>query len=235
MLVPLTRETFEQIIPIIATGAQYGYFWGKWSDFLRRLLISVVALTITWLVGNLFGPGGFTIKIILDIIAGLYWLWCPVYLASIKNNTYRRIPYAGFWRGRVLDAFITEELVGEEETVNQRGDLVIIENIEKRINLLVGDQSGFKVTVQAPLRRIYKGIRPGAVAELLVLSKQPDLETISQITDVYLPQQNLWVGEYPYLRRDIFSQVSQDLGGTGKTNTKERRPGSYIVKRKRRN
>jgi hypothetical protein len=235
MLVPLTRETFEQIIPVIATGPQYGYYWGKWSDFLRRLLISVVALTITWLVGMLFGPGGFTIKLILDIIAGLYWLWSPVYLASIKNNTYRRIPYCGFWRGRVLDAFITEELVGEEETVNQRGDLVIVENIEKRINLLVGDQSGFEVTVQAPLRRIYKGIRPGAVAEMLVLSKQGDLGAIAKVTDVYLPQQNLWVGEYPYLRRDVFAQVSQELGGSRQPGTGERRRGSYIVKRKRRN
>lgn len=234
MLFPLTRETFEQIIPIIATGAQYVYYWGKWSDFLRRLLISVVAVTVTWLIGLLFGPGGITIKLILDIIAGLYWLWCPVYLASIKNNTYRRIPYAGFWRGRVLDAFITEELVSEEETVNQRGDLVVIENVEKRINLVVGDPSGFKVTVQAPLKRIYKGIRPGAVAELLVLSKQPDLETISQVTDVYLPQQNIWVGEYPYLRRDVFKQVSLELGGR-QGGAAERRPGSYIVKRKRRN
>jgi hypothetical protein len=234
MLVPLTRETFEQIIPIIATGPQYGYYWGKWSDSLRRLLISVVALTITWLVGMLFGPGGFAIKIILDIIAGLYWLWSPVYLASIKNNTYRRIPYCGFWRGQVLDAFVTEELVGEEETVNQRGDLVIVENMERRINLLVGDRTGFQVKVQAPLRRIYKGIRPGAIAELLVLSKQADLETISQITDVYLPQQDLWVGEYPYLRRDVFRQISEELGGSRKSKTPERR-GSYIVKRKRRN
>ncbi|MDJ0585448.1 MAG: phosphate ABC transporter permease, partial [Microcystis sp. M49636_WE2] len=126
MLVPLTRQSIEQIVPIIATGPQYAHYWGKWSDFLRRLFISIIALTAAWLIGNLFGPGGLTIKLIFDIIAGLYWLWGPVYWASVRNNTYRRLPYGGFWRGRVFDAFVTEELIGEEERVNKRGELEII-------------------------------------------------------------------------------------------------------------
>jgi len=69
MLVPLTRQSIEQIVPIIATGPQYAHYWGKWSDFLRRLFISIIALTAAWLIGNLFGPGGLTIKLIFDIIA----------------------------------------------------------------------------------------------------------------------------------------------------------------------
>ena len=52
MLVPLTRQSIEQIVPIIATGPQYAHYWGKWSDFLRRLFISVIALTAAWLIGN---------------------------------------------------------------------------------------------------------------------------------------------------------------------------------------
>jgi hypothetical protein len=213
MLVPLTRATLEQVIPLIATAPQYAYYWGKWQDFLRRLLISLVALTSFWLLGKLFGDAWLAIKLILDIIAGLYWLWVPVYLASQKNATYRRFPYAGFWRGRVLDAYITEELVNELETVNKRGELVIVENRERRINLEVGDDTGFAARIQAPLKRIHKAIRPGAIAELIVLSNTPDLSKIAQITDAYLPQQDLWLGEYPYLRRDVFSDISCELGG----------------------
>ncbi|WP_013323767.1 hypothetical protein [Gloeothece verrucosa] len=211
MLIPITRPTFEQIIPLIATGPQYAHYWGTWQDFLRRLLISVVALTVTWLGGMLFGDGAMAIKLLLDIIAGLYWLWAPVYWASIRNGKCRRFPYSGFWRGRVLDAFITEELVREEERVDKMGQLVIVENRERRINLAIGDQNGFRATVQAPLRRIHKVIRPGDIALGLVLSRQPDLQTIAKITDIFLPQHNLWVGEYPYLRRDVFTQVSEDL------------------------
>ncbi|OKH19672.1 phosphate ABC transporter permease [Hydrococcus rivularis NIES-593] len=233
MLVPLTRQTFEEIIPLIATGPQYAYYWGKPSDFIRRLLISMVALTTFWLLGKLFGEGWLAIKLILDIIAGLYWLWSPVYWASVRNNSYRRFPYSGFWRGQVLDVYITEELIGEEETVNKRGELVIIENKEKRINLEVGDKEGFRATVQAPLRRIHKGIIPGQIAEMLVLSKQPDLYRIDKITDVYLPRNDLWIGEYPYLRRDVFLQVSRELGGSSEDAPPSRRRASSVKRRRR--
>ncbi|ACK68778.1 conserved hypothetical protein [Gloeothece citriformis PCC 7424] len=233
MLIPITRQTFEQIIPIIATGPQYAHYWGTWQDFLRRLLISVVALTVTWLLGMLFGKGGMAIKLLLDIIAGLYWLWAPVYWASLRNGKCRRLPYSGFWRGRVLDAFITEDLVKEEETFDKTGQLVIVENRERRINVSIGDQSGFKATIQAPLRRIHKVIRPGDIAEGLVLSQQPDLQTIAKITDIYIPQHNLWVGEYPYLRRDVFTSVSEELGGNPRqAPSSQPRPNS--VKRRRR-
>ncbi|NES69969.1 MAG: phosphate ABC transporter permease, partial [Okeania sp. SIO2D1] len=42
MLVPLTRKTFEQLIPTVATSDQYKYYWGKFSDVLKRALISAV-------------------------------------------------------------------------------------------------------------------------------------------------------------------------------------------------
>jgi hypothetical protein len=224
MLVPLTREAFEQIIPPIATGPQYAYYWGKSRDVLRKLLISVVALTVFWLIGKLLGPGGQAIKLIFDIIAGLYWLWSPVFWASIRNGNYRRLPYSGFWRGEVLDVFITEELVREEQNVNKWGELVVIENRERRINIEVGDREGFRATVQAPVKRIYKGIMPGQIAEMLILSKQPDLSRIDKITDVYLPQYNLWVGDYPYLRRDVFKDIRTELGGTTRKATGRRPP-----------
>ncbi|MEL7246688.1 MAG: phosphate ABC transporter permease, partial [Cyanobacteria bacterium J06573_2] len=50
MLVPLTREKFEQLVPLIATGLQYKYYWGKFSDFLQRLLISVIIATVILLI-----------------------------------------------------------------------------------------------------------------------------------------------------------------------------------------
>ena len=130
----------------------------------------------------------------------------------MRNNSYRRFPYAGFWRGRVLDVYITEEIVREDQQADRFGRLEIIENREKRINIEVGDREGFRVTVQAPVKRIYKPIARGQVAELLLLSKQPDLERIDKFTDLYLPQFDLWVGEYPYLRRDIFKDISAELG-----------------------
>jgi hypothetical protein len=229
MLIPLTRETFEELVPLIATGTQYTYYWGKWQDFLRRLLISFVALTLTWLAGKLVGGGGDAIKLILDVIAGLYWLWCPVYLASVRNNTYRRYPYSGFWRGKVLDVYITEELVNEEETVNKWGELVIVENRERRINLEIGDRNGFRARVQSPIQRRYKEINRGDIAEVLIFSKKPDLSRIDKISDVYLPQLDLWIGEYPCIRRDIFQDIREELEGSPRKSS----PSSTSIRKRR--
>lgn len=213
MLKPLTREKMEQLIPLIATGKQYSYYWGKWSDVLNRLLISVVGIVVVLILGVLFGDQGGAIVLLLGGIVSLYWLWCPVYQASRRNSANRRFKFSGFWRGKVLDVFLTEELIGEEETVNQRGELVIVENRERWINLVLGDETGFELEVQAPLQRIYKGIKPGQTAELLVLSNKIDLSQVNKISDAYIPQRNIWVGQYPYIQRDIFLEVSRQLGG----------------------
>ena len=211
MLVPLTRATFEEIIPLIATGPQYTHYWGKPKDVLRRLLISVVAVVSALLLVQLIAGGSNELKLIFCTMAGLYWLWGPVFLASRRNANCRKLFYSGFWRGRVLEVFLTEELIGEEKTVNERGQLVIIENRERWINLVLGDRTGFTAEVQAPLRRIHKAIAPGETAELLILSRKSDLSRVSKITDAYLPAHNLWIGQYPYLRRDVFQQVSRKL------------------------
>ncbi|WP_416673634.1 hypothetical protein [Egbenema bharatensis] len=135
----------------------------------------------------------------------------PVYLASQRNRELRRYPYSGFWEGEVTDVFISEELVGTEETVNKRGELVIVENRERRLNLEVGDETGFYTRLQVPLKRDHRMVRPGDVAQMLVVSNRPDLSRIAQATDVYLADYNLWVSDYPYVQRDAFVDVSRRM------------------------
>lgn len=211
MLIPLTRQKFEELIPVVGTTEQYRYCWGKASDVLRRLLISVASIVVVVILQFLLGDGFGIILFILGVTAGFYWLWSPVYWASRRNLECRRYQYTGFWQGEVLDVFITEELIGEEETVNKRGDLVIVENRERRLNLEVGDDSGFITKLQVPLQRSHRVIRAGDIAELLVLSNRPDLSRISKVSDLYFPDYGLWVSDYPYLRRDSFIEVSRKL------------------------
>jgi hypothetical protein len=210
MLIPITREKFEQLVPFTATIEQYRHYAGDWPSFLRKLLISFVGVVVIWLLGEITNSAGAEISLFC-VIAGLYWLWSPVYWATRRNITYRRFPYSGFWRGQVLEVFVSEEVVGTEETVDEKGELIIIENRERRINLEVGDKTGFEIQIQAPLRRLHRNIKTGQVVELLVLSQDPDLARISKITDAYLPQLDLWVSNYPILRRDTFVEVSQEL------------------------
>jgi hypothetical protein len=207
-LVPLTRSKFEELVPIVATGSQYVYCWGKFQDFLQQLLISILAGLTIYFVGRYISPG---LQLTFGIAAILYWLWVPVAKASIRNAKYRKYKYSGFWQGRITDIYVTEELLGTEETANTKGELVIVENRERRLNLEVGDKTGFSTTVQVPLQRDHQRIRRGNIAQMLVMSDRPDLSYIAEISDIYIPNCNLWISDYPCLRRDIFVDIGQEL------------------------
>ncbi len=218
MLVPLTRKTFEQLVPLIATSDQYLYCWGKFPDVLKRALISAVSVLTIVLINVFASDDADPLFLLIGITAGLYWLWGPILLASLRNTEFRRFPYSGLWQGRVLDVYITEEVVGEEENVNQKGELIIVENLEQRINLEIGDQTGFRAEIKAPLRRHHQGISRGQVAVILVMSYQQDLGRIAKCSDVYLPTVNLWVSDYPYLRKDVFVDVINQVRSSHRKN-----------------
>jgi len=101
--------------------------------------------------------------------------------------------------------FITEELIGKEETVNNKGELVIVENRERRLNLEVGDETGFTTQLQC---RWFASTSycPGQVAEMLVLSNQSDLSRIARKRTYIFPV--TWVSDYPFLRRDLLMSVA---------------------------
>ncbi|QIZ71113.1 phosphate ABC transporter permease [Oxynema aestuarii] len=224
MLVPLKRETFHELIPAVATGAQYAYFWGNLNQFLKRLLFSVVGILICTLMANFWIEEWKPFLFLLGLVVGLYWLWGPVASAARRNYECRRYKYSGLWQGEVFDVFLSEELVGTEETVNSQGDLVIVENRERRLNLEIGDENGFVTAIQVPLKRQHKGIRPGSRAEMLVMSNRADLSRIAKVSDVYLSDLDLWVSDYPYLRRDFFVEISTEIDRSPRRGPSEPRP-----------
>jgi hypothetical protein len=231
MLVPITRQKFEQLIPIIATGAQYKYCWGKISAVINRLLISVgIVLLILVLESWLHDYA--QILLLIGIIGGLYFLWGPILWASLRNAECRKQKYSGFWRGEVFDAFVSEEAIGKEQTVNKRGELMIVENRERRLNLEVGDETGFSTQLQVPLRREHKAIRPGQIAEMIVMSNRPDLSRITKVSDIYLPDLDLWVNDYPYLQRDVFTETSRQLQKAPQREQSPRKPQRRKPKRR---
>lgn len=211
MLIPLNRRKFEELIPRTATSNQYRYCWGSFSDVLRRVLISIAGIIVVLIMRFFLGEAFVPVLFVLAALTCCYWLWAPIYWAWQRNREYRRYEFGGFWSGEVIDKFITEELINTQETVNKHGELVLIENRERRLNLEVGDETGFTAKIQVPLKREHRAIRRGDWAEMVVVSNRPDLSRIMKVTDIYIPDANLWVSDYPYLRRDVFMEVSKRL------------------------
>ena len=120
MLVPITRSKFEELIPVVATTAQYKYCWGKLVDFLRRVIISIAATALIYTVLRFSAPDDVEwLAPVPMAIGGLYWWWAPIVLASRRNWETRQFPYSGFWQGEVLDVYITEKLVSEIEKIGR--------------------------------------------------------------------------------------------------------------------
>ena len=224
MLIPLTRQKFEQLIPILATGSQYKYYWGKPTAFILRLLISlVIAMLIWWIEVTFLGPEYAAFALLSGIFTASYFLWGPIFRASLRNYECRKYKFSGFWKGEIWDLYITEEVVGKEQNVNKRGELVIVENREKRLNIEVGDETGFSTSLQVPLKRIHKSLRRGQTAEMLVMSNKPDLGIITKVTDIYISDLDLWVSDYPYLQRKEFTELSYKFEKSEKMGRQKQR------------
>ncbi|WP_373478632.1 phosphate ABC transporter permease [Geminocystis sp.] len=211
MLIPLKQEAINDLIPAVATGSQYTHYWANFATFLKNLFISLVGILFFWLLGSFFGRSGDNVSLIFRVIFGLYWLWSPIYWASVRNRKLRRYRYISFWRGKVLDVYLTEELINEESAIDKLGRAIIVENRRKLFNIDIGDKTGFRTTITTPIKRIHKVVNRGQSVEGLLLSNDPDFMRIAQITDVYIPAHKLWLGEYPYIRRDIFLDLRREL------------------------
>jgi hypothetical protein len=61
--------------------------------------------------------------------------------------------------------------------------------------------------VRCPFNKKYERIRPGMVVRLLVLSERKDFSRVGALSDAWIPQLKLWVGEYPYLLRPAFEEL----------------------------
>ena len=62
------------------------------------------------------------------------------------------------------------------------------------------------------------------------LSKDAELERIDSLSDLCLPELDLWVGDYPIARRDIFRDISDELS---EPSARRRRPSLSASRRLR--
>jgi hypothetical protein len=217
MLTPLKRKKFDELIPLVPTSDQYQRYWGGSQDVFRRVLISVGLLIIfSLLYGRVTGDNAISTNywglliFICAALGGLYWMLAPVFQAGQRNSTLRQFAYCAFWQAEVLDTYLSEEISAKKENFDNRGRMSVDYNTESFLNVEFGDRAGYTTKLQVPMRREYKRIRPGDIACLILLSNDPSFNRISKITsDAYLPQVKLWLGDYPYLRRDLFENLTR--------------------------
>ncbi|TVS01474.1 MAG: hypothetical protein EA413_14000 [Cyanobium sp. PLM2.Bin73] len=209
MLIPLRPGELQRLIPAVATGPQFNACSGDPRKLLQRVLISVIVGVISLLVSQTlafrsqFAP----ILLVVGVAALLYVLWGPIVEAGRRNATLRRYPAAAIFEGEVGDLFTQELLEERREQADRSGRLQMVENRRTWLTLELEDEDGYLGRVRFPMEKKHQQIRRGMVVRTLVLSDRKDFSRISALTDAWLPEVKLWVGEYPYLLRPAFEEL----------------------------
>jgi hypothetical protein len=209
MLIPLRPGELPRLIPAVATGPQFNACTGNPRKVLQRVLISVIGAVITLLISQTllfssqFGP----VFLVVGVVFALYLLWGPILEAGQKNSTLRRYPAAALFEGEIADLYTREIVEERREQANNDGRLELVENRRTWLTLELEDEEGYLGKLRFPFEKKHQQIRAGMVVRVLVLSERKDFSRIGAISDAWLPQLKLWVGEYPYLLRPAFEEL----------------------------
>jgi hypothetical protein len=209
MLIPLRPGELPRLIPAVATGPQFNACTGNPRKVLQRVLISVIGAVITLLISQTllfssqFGP----VFLVVGVVFALYLLWGPILEAGQKNATLRRYPAAALFEGEIANLYTREIVEERREQANNDGRLELVENRRTWLTLELEDEEGYLGKVRFPFEKKHQQIRAGMVVRVLVLSDRKDFSRVGAISDAWLPQLKLWVGEYPFLLRPAFEEL----------------------------
>ena len=208
MLIPLRSGELQTLIPAVATGTQFRFALGDPRKILQRLLISVIGGVITLLISQSlsFNRWG-SVWLISGVVLLLYILWGPILEAGRRNASLRRYPSAALFEGEVIEAYTKERVENQREQADASGKLELVENRRTWMILELADEDGYLGRISFPMAKTHSAIRAGVLVRCIVLSDRKDFASVEALTDAWLPQLKLWVGEYPFLLRPAFQDL----------------------------
>ena len=208
MLLPISTGQVSKLIPSVATGNQFKYALGNPRKILQRLIISVLGGVVNFLLsGQLYGSQTSSFWLVLSVLFFLYILWGPILEASRKNAKFKRFEFSAIFDGFISDIYRTERIESSREQSNRQGKLELIENKRTWMVLELEDNDGYLGKISFPMENKHSQLKIGLSIRCLVTSNNRNLSKNILLTDAWLPQINLWVGDYPFLLRPAFEEI----------------------------
>ena len=210
MLLMIRRTELETLIPAVATGSQFNSALGSPRKILQRVMISsIIGVILLVFSQSQVTSQFYPIWLILGVISLLYILWSPILEASRRNSKLRAYPYSAIFHGEISDINLNERIINSHEQANNRGELELIENRRTWMTLSLSDEDGYLTDLSFPREKSHSALRVGQEILCLVLCNYKDFSDTIEVSDCWLPRQNLWIGEYPYLLRPAFQELSR--------------------------
>ena len=208
MLIPISVNQVSKIVPSVATGGQFKYALGDPRKILQRLIISSIGGVITFLISvSQDRNQTYSLWLLLCVLFFLYILWGPIVEASKKNLKFRRFKFFSIFDGFVSDIYQLEKVESSREQTNRYGRLELIEKKRTWLVLELEDEEGYLGKISFPMENKHSLLKKGENVRCLVSSDSRNFNSKLVLTDAWLPDLNLWVGDYPYLLRPAFEEI----------------------------
>jgi hypothetical protein len=206
MLIPINSSQISKLIPSVGTGSQFKYAFGDPRKILQRVIISSIGGFISLIISSA-GDQTNNFWLLLCVVFFLYIIWGPILESSRKNLQIRKYKFVSIFDGYVSDIYKTEKVESSREQSNRQGRLELIENKRTWLVLELEDEDGYLDKISFPMENKHSQIRVGASIRCLITSNSRNFDRDIYLTDAWLPEINLWVGEYPYLLRPAFEEI----------------------------
>ena len=208
MLIPITQSQISKLIPSVGTGSQFKYALGDPRKVLQRLIISSIGGVLNLLLFiSQSSAQTENLWLLLCVIFFLYIIWGPILESSRKNSKYKNSKFISLFDGYISDIYKTEKIESSREQSNRQGRLELIEKKRTWLVIELEDEDGYLANMSFPMENKHSQIRIGSNIRCLVSSNFRDFNRDIYLTDAWLPNANLWIGEYPYLLRPAFKEI----------------------------
>ena len=208
MLIPIKQNQISKLIPSVGTGGQFKYTLGDPRKILQRLIISSIGGVLNLL---LFISQSSTqtenLWLLLCVIFFLYIIWGPILESSRKNIKYKKSKFFSLFDGYVSDIYKTERIESSREQSNRQGRLELIEKKRTWLVIELEDEDGYLDKISFPMENKHSQIRIGSNIRCLVSSNYRNFDRKINLSDAWLPDANIWIGDYPYLLRPAFKEI----------------------------
>ena len=208
MLIPINQSQISKLIPSVGTGSQFKYALGDPRKILQRLIISSIGGVLNLL---LFISQSSTqtenLWLLLCVIFFLYIIWGPILESSRKNSRFKNSKFFSLFDGYISDIYQTERIESSREQSNRQGRLELIEKKRTWLVIELEDEEGYLDKISFPMENKHSQIRIGSNIRCLVSSNYRNFDREIYLTDAWLPDENIWIGEYPYLLRPAFKEI----------------------------
>ena len=208
MLIPINPTQVSKLIPSVGTAGQFKYALGDPRKILQRLIISSIGGILNLLLFiSQSSSQTENLWLLLCVIFFLYIIWGPIYESSRKNSSYKNVKFFSLFDGYISDIYKTEKIESSREQSNRQGRLELIEKKRTFLIIELEDEDGYLDKISFPLENKHNQIKIGSKIRCLVSSNYRNFDREIYLTDAWLPQENIWIGEYPYLLRPAFEEI----------------------------